>query len=215
MTPFPLIVFDMDGVLVDSVGCHAQAYRDLWARINEPNGPPYARIAGVRTVQVVREVTAYRHPAEADITEWVNFKSNRARECLKGLQAFPDMFSSLEKLQAAGSRFAVGTGASRATADLLLRQSGLDHFFPIVVTADDVTHGKPEPETFLLAITRAGGVPAQSLVVEDSEAGLVAGAAAGAFTASVRSGETIQGPRFLGTFPDVASLTAFLLESRR
>jgi HAD superfamily hydrolase (TIGR01509 family) len=215
MPRFPLIVFDMDGVLVDSVPCHARAYRDLWTMINEPHGPDYSQIAGVRTVQVVREVTAHRNPSEAEITGWVKFKSDRARECLKGLQAFPDMFASLEKLRAAGSRFAVGTGASRATADLLLGQSGLDRFFPIVVTADDVTRGKPEPETFLLAITKSGGNPEASLVVEDSEAGLAAGAAAGAFTASVRSCETIQHPRFLGAFPDVASLTRLLLEPSR
>jgi phosphoglycolate phosphatase-like HAD superfamily hydrolase len=92
--------------------------------IDEPNGPDYSHIAGVRTVQVVREVTAHRNPSEAEITGWVKFKSDRARECLKGLPAFPDMFASLEKLRAAGSRFAVGTGASRATADLLLGQSG-------------------------------------------------------------------------------------------
>lgn len=211
MPRFPLVVFDMDGVLVDSVPCHARAYRDLWSRIKEPNGPSYDQIAGVRTVQVIRDVTAYRNPSEAEITEWVNFKSTRARECLKGLPAFPDIIPSLEKLRVAGSRFAVGTGASRPTADLLLRQAELDRFFPVVVTADDVSRGKPEPETFLLAITRSGGDPAESLVVEDSEAGLAAGASAGAFTASVRSGKTIQHPRFLGSFPDVASLTAHLL----
>ncbi|MEP7326466.1 MAG: HAD family phosphatase [Gemmatimonadota bacterium] len=212
MPRFPLIVFDMDGVLVDSVPCHARAYQELWTRIGEPNGPSYDKIAGVRTVQVVQETTAHRHPSDAEVAEWVKFKSDLARECLKGLPAFPDMIPSLEKLRTAGCRFAVGTGASRATADLLLRQSRLIEFFPVVVTADDVTRGKPDPETFLQAIAKAGGDPVQSLVVEDSDAGLAAGAAAGAYTASVRSGEMIEHPRFLGSFPDVRSLTGILLE---
>lgn len=215
MNPFPLIVFDMDGVLVDSVSCHAQAYRDLWTRISESNGPPYSEIAGVRTVQVVREVTAHRHPSDAEVADWVQFKQARARQCLQGLKAFPDVLPSLQKLEAAGCRFAVGTGASRVTTDLLLGQGGLDRFFPVTVTADDVSRGKPDPETFVLAIAKSGGNPDHSLVVEDSDAGLAAGAASGAWTASVRSGERIQHPRFLGSFPDVAGLTAVLLEAPR
>jgi HAD superfamily hydrolase (TIGR01509 family) len=213
MPRFPLIVFDMDGVLVDSVGCHAEAYRALWARINEPNGPPYSAIAGVRTEQVVREVTAQRHPSEAQLAEWINFKQARARACLQGLPAFPDVIPSLVKLQAAGSRFAVGTGASRGTTDLLLPQAGLARFFPVTVSADDVTRGKPEPETFLRAIELSKGEPGHSLVVEDSAAGLEAGAASGAWTASVRSGATIQHPRFLGSYPDIARLADELTES--
>lgn len=211
MPRFPLIVFDMDGVLVDSTGCHALAYEELWAAIGLKDGPPYSEIAGVRTVQAVRQYTAALRPSETQLAQWVEFKQQRARSCLQHLTPFPDVIPSLERLKAAGSRFAVGTGASRITTDLLLGKAGLMQYFPITVTADDVSRGKPDPETFLRAIQRSGGDPGDSLVVEDSAAGLAAGAGAGAATASVRLGETIAHSAFLGAFPDLVELTDRLL----
>jgi HAD superfamily hydrolase (TIGR01509 family) len=206
-------VFDMDGVLVDSTGFHAQAYQELWARLGIAHPPPYSAIAGVRTDEAVRSYTAQLHPSEAQVSEWVRFKQGRARELLQGLAAFPGVVEALEKLSGRGTHLALGTGASRTTTTLLLGQAGLLRFFPVLVTADDVTRGKPDPATYTRAIELSRGDPATSLVVEDSHAGLIAGAAAGAATASVRTGERIDDGRFLGTFPDVATLVTTLLEN--
>jgi HAD superfamily hydrolase (TIGR01509 family) len=213
MPRFSLIVFDMDGVLVDSTGFHAQAYQELWARLGIPDPPPYSEIAGVRTDEAVRTYTASLHPSESQIAEWVKFKQGRARELLQGLAAFPGVVDALEQVSRRGIHLALGTGASRTTTTLLLGQAGLLRFFPVIVTADDVTQGKPDPATYTRAIELSQGDPAGSLVVEVSHAGLVAGAAAGAATASVRTGERIDDGRFLGTFPDVAALVAKLIES--
>lgn len=213
MPRFPLIVFDMDGVLVDSTGFHAQAYQELWSRLGIPNPPPYSVIAGVRTEEAVRTYTVSLHPSANQIAEWVRFKQGRARALLQGLAAFPGVMEALEQLSRRDTRLALGTGASRTTTSLLLGQAGLLGFFPVIVTADDVKQGKPDPATYTRAIELSRGDPATSLVVEDSHAGLLAGAAAGAATANVRTGERIDDRRFLGTFPDVATLVNTLIES--
>ncbi len=209
---FELIVFDMDGVLTDSSACHARAFADLWARVGVTAPPPYPAIAGRTTESVVREVTGPAAPAEADIRRWVTFKQERAREYLGATGGFADARPAVSRLAQAGLSLALGTGASRATTRMLLERAGLDQFFPVVVTAEDVREGKPAPDTFAAAIRLAGGDPSATLVVEDSRAGILAGIAAGAWVASVRSGEALAHVRFLGSFPDLAELVPVILE---
>lgn len=210
MTELDLIVLDMDGVLTDSSPIHARAYEELWARLGI-EGPAYPTIAGWTTVATIRTHTAALHPSQAQLAEWVAFKQARARAFIEaGEFLFPDVKPALAWMAERGFRLAVGTGASRATATLLLRQSGILDYFRVLVTADDVRRGKPAPDTFADAIAGAGGTPARSLVIEDSASGLVAGDAAGAWTAAVRTGEALTTPRFIGTFPDLRALTQHL-----
>ena len=203
---FSLIVFDMDGVLTDSSAGHARAFAELWSEIGVSSPPAYAEIMGRPTEPVVREFTSHLNPAEADIDRWVAFKQERARRYLNAMESFPDALPTVAALHHEGVGLALGTGASRRTADQLLAHAGLAAFFPVVVTGDDVRLGKPAPETFTLAIERSGGKPDSTLVIEDSLAGLAAGLAAGAWAASVRTGEKVKHDRFIGAFPDLAAL---------
>jgi len=203
---FSLIVFDMDGVLIDSTGCHARAYQDLWPQVGLASPPEYQEIAGVPTETVIRQYTAPLHPTEEQVLRWIRFKQEKAREYLRRTPAFPDTVPVVTSLARRGYRLALGTGASRITTDQLLTQTALVQFFPVTVTADDVSEGKPAPETFATAIRKSSADPGDSLVVEDSHAGLLSGAAAGAWTASIRTGEKIDDGRFLGTFPTLAAL---------
>jgi mannitol-1-/sugar-/sorbitol-6-phosphatase len=209
-----LVVFDMDGVLVDSTGCHARAYQDLWKQVGLADPPSYHDLAGVPTDTAVRHYTAALKPSNNQVERWVRFKQERARKYLRRTPAFPDALPVVTALHRLGYKLAVGTGASSITTHQLLSQTGLLAYFPVIVTADDVTAGKPAPETFSRAIEQADGVPDTSVVIEDSVAGLEAGAAAQAWTGSVRTGETVAHPRFLGTFPDIASLYPVITGSR-
>jgi sugar-phosphatase len=203
---FDLIVFDMDGVLVDSTGCHARAYEDLWLQIGLVHPPTYNDLAGIPTVTAVRQHTAPLRPSEDQVQQWVRFKQERARMYLRQTPAFPDALPIVTSVHGQGYRLAVGTGASRITTHQLLSQTGLLPFFPVVVTADDVREGKPAPETFARAIEQSGAGPDHSLVVEDSAAGLASGASARAWTVSVRTGERTADDRFLGAFPNLTAL---------
>lgn len=209
-TPPGLIVFDLDGVLVDTTPCHEHAFAELWARIGI-RGPDYASIAGRTTAEVVAEVTAPLGPSDAERAGWVRFKQERARTLVAEQSApFPDSAPTLRDLHRQGRRLALGTGASSATAGLVLRHAGLEGFFPVVVTGDDIHRGKPDPETYRLVLARCGTEAEAALVVEDSEAGIAAGLAAGARVVSVRSGLRDGHPRFLEALPDLAALTGFL-----
>lgn len=206
MRRFSLVVFDMDGVLVDSTPCHARAYQELWAHLGV-DGPPYQAIAGRATDSVVAEYAAPLAPTEAQLQEWVRLKQTAARRCLgSGLAPFPDAAAAVGRLHARGIPLALGTGASRATTALIMAGIGLQPFFPVVVTSEDVVRGKPAPDIFTAAIRQSAGIPEKTLIIEDSQAGLRAAIDAGAWTASVRSGERVDHPRFAGEWPDLGRL---------
>lgn len=212
MPRFPVVVFDLDGVLADSSACHALAYRELWSRVGV-EGPPYPTIAGLCTRDSVARVTEALRPSAETLAAWVRFKQERAREyLLTTILGFPDAEPMVRALARQGVQLAIGTSASRATATLMLDRSGLTPYFPVVVTADDVALSKPAPDTHAAAIARRRGHATEALVIEDSISGLSAGDAAGAFTAGVRSGARIESGRFLGSFPDLVALRAAVLE---
>ena len=212
MARFSLIIFDMDGVLADSSPCHARAYQDLWKEIGV-EGPRYDSIMGRPTGEVIREITTDLEPTPEQVDQWIRFKQDRARAYLqKETVTFPDTREVLERLTASGTAIAVGTSASRDTAELLLRQIGVLPLIPVLVTSDDVREGKPAPDTYLEALRRSGGNAERTLVVEDSLSGLRAATAAGTWSAAVRNNLSYSGPRFLGNFPDLRSL-AVTIES--
>ncbi|HKQ79447.1 MAG TPA: HAD family phosphatase [Blastocatellia bacterium] len=211
MKDFDLLIFDLDGVLVNTTSSHARAYGDLWRKLGV-EGPPYERIAGRKTSEVVAEVTTEMKPSAAEIRGWVGFKQKQARKHMLTEEiVYGDSLPSLTALAREGVKLALGTGASLETTDIVLRRMGLSGFFSIVVTAEDVTEGKPSPECYQNIIARAAVSPGKALVLEDSSSGLAAALATGAYAASVRSGVTARHARFIGSFED---LTALLLNLR-
>lgn len=206
---FDLVVFDLDGVLVNTSPCHEQAFSDLWNLLGIA-GPRYEMIAGRKTVEVIEQFAAEIKP-DRRREELVRFKQERAREYLSSAQiAFEDSAECLRLLADEGRLLALGTGASRTTTELVLRRFGWQTVFPVVVTGEDVAAGKPAPDIYRLAIARSGASAERTLIVEDSEAGLAAAGAAEAYSVSVRSGVRSDHPRFIGSFPDLGSMLAAL-----
>jgi len=210
MRDFDLLIFDMDGVLVDTTPCHRRAYDALWSRLGIA-GPPYEQIAGRKTDEVVAEFATGLQPAPAQLREWVLFKQARAREYLATEEIiFSDIADCLTALAGSQIRLALATGASRETVGLIFSRLGFADIFSIIMTGEDVIRGKPAPEIYLKAIWRAAASPQRTLVVEDSDAGLAAAMASGAYVASVRTGARVEGANFIGAFPDLRELLSYL-----
>ena len=207
---FAWVVFDLDGVLVDTSPCHSRAYADLWAEIGLA-GPAYADIAGQKTVEVVAQVAADLTPTEEQLRSWTAFKQKRAQRYIAREDiAFADTLPALRALSAAGMPLALGTGASRQTAKAVLARLGLADFFAVVATAEDVVRGKPAPDVYEALLRRLNADPNRALVVEDSPVGLAAALAAGAHAASVRTGHGLDHRKFIGRYADLRSLFATL-----
>jgi HAD superfamily hydrolase (TIGR01509 family) len=212
---FELVIFDLDGVLVNTSPLHERAYNELWELLGI-SGPRYEAIAGRKTIDVIRAVTSQMRPAQGWIEEWANFKQERARHYLESdAIAFDDSAECIGRLIGKGQRLALGTGASRKTTEMILSRFDWESAFPVVVTGEDVETGKPAPDIYELAIQCSGAAANRTLIVEDSQAGLSAAAAANAFSVSVRSGASIDDERFVGIFPDLRSITAAMESDNR
>jgi len=205
--PFELVVFDLDGVLADTSRCHASAWAQVFAELGRP-APPYESIAGMRTLDVILE---HGGMSAARAAEWVSRKQQLARRLLAQNDVlFPDAGPAVRALAANGLRLAVGTGASRETAEIVLARLGLAEALEAVVTASEVGRGKPDPEVYARVLALTGVAPERALVAEDSPAGVASALAAGADVATIRSGYHVEHARFFGAFADLGALAARL-----
>jgi sugar-phosphatase len=173
------VLFDLDGVLVESRESTERVWLE-WAvknRIDE--AALRSAMHGVRSADVIRALRPDLDAvAEAEEVE------RRQAEAAAGLAAIPGAVAALEALRA--ERVAVVTSGTRPLALARLAAAGIEPP-AVVVFADDVTRGKPDPEGYLTAARRLGADPAEALVVEDAPPGIEAGRAAGMATVAVPS----------------------------
>jgi sugar-phosphatase len=177
------VLFDLDGVLVDSRRCIELVWYE-WARRHGLDAAAILRVAhGRRTGETVREVApqldAAAEAAALDAMEEVEERgiseAPGARELLAGLSP---------------TQWAVVTSGSPGVARLRLRVGHVPQP-PVLITGADVRRGKPDPEGYLRAAAALGHAPFACVVIEDTPAGVAAGKAAGMAVLAVR-----------GTYPD-------------
>jgi sugar-phosphatase len=169
---FAAFLFDMDGTLVDSI---AVANR-VWTRWAEGHGiDPDAVLRtmhGVRAVETIR-----RHLPQGDVEHESAMLTQAEMEDMEGVLELAGAAAFLRSLPP--DRWAVVTSAPRGLALARLEYAGIP-VPPVMVTAEDVSHGKPAPDCFLLAARRLGVEPGHCLVWEDAPSGIAAAEAAGA-----------------------------------
>ncbi|MGF1661448.1 MAG: HAD-IA family hydrolase [Kineosporiaceae bacterium] len=192
---FDAVLFDMDGTLLDSTASVVRS----WTRWAGEFGVPLSALTS-RSFHGVpaRDIVAILLPEgdlEAAHDRIVELEVLDATDCA----ALP---GAVPALAAAAGRAAVVTSCSAPLAAARLAAARLP-VPAVVVTADDVMRGKPDPEPFLAAARRLGADPRRCLVVEDAPAGLAAGAAAGCATVAVT---TTHGPEDLVADVVVGSL---------
>lgn len=186
------VLFDMDGVLFDSMPHHAEA----WHKIMQAHGLQLSREeaylhegrTGAGTINIV-----YRRQLGRDATpeEIESIYQEKSVEFNKYPEAerMPGAWPLLQKIKAGGLVPMVVTGSGQRS--LLDR---LEHNFPgmfrreLMVTAFDVKHGKPDPEPYLMALEKGNLHPGEAVVVENAPLGVEAGHKAGIFTIAVNTG---------------------------
>ncbi len=182
------LIFDMDGVVVDSNGTH----RDAWIEYNARHGivttdEMLGRMYGRRNDEIVRDYFG------AHLSEEEAVAHGAAKEALYREMIAPHVNQSLvpgvrEFLEAHQELpIALATNAEAANADFVLQETGLLPLFRFVVDGQQVTHAKPHPEIYLLAAKLLGIDPASCIVFEDSYAGVAAGIAAGMRVVGIQS----------------------------
>jgi HAD superfamily hydrolase (TIGR01509 family) len=180
------VVFDCDGVLVDS----EPIADEVWAMALAERG--YEMTAEDAVVCLgTSEPTTYAYYAERAAVlpyeeHMAAIDAIRAPVYEERLEAFPDAYDTVRSLAALGVPMAVASSSRRSDLDSKLSLTGLDRYFDAFVGGDEVEHGKPEPDVYLEAARRLGIPPSDCIAIEDAEHGATAAVAAGMRAVMVR-----------------------------
>lgn len=175
------VIFDVDGVLVDSYNAHYQSWQLFCGeRGLEMTHAQFIATFGRTSREIIKELWPNHVASEAAVAELDDRKEALFRELLA--HDFPTMDGAVElidRLHDEGVLLAVGSSGPPENVGLVLDALGRRSVFGGVVTGDDVTRGKPNPQVFLLGAERLGASPSNCVVIEDAPVGVAAAHAAG------------------------------------
>ena len=174
------VIFDMDGVLVDSYRAHYESWRRMLGQRGITfTEQQFAETFGRTSREIIRHYWADR-VGDAEITAWDADKEAAYRDIIAA--DFPEMNGAhelIEALHAAGFVMAIGSSGPPENVQAVLDHLPSGRLITARVDAFDVTHGKPHPEVFLKAAEKLGVEPKRCAVIEDAPAGVEAARRAG------------------------------------
>jgi len=174
-------IFDWDGVIIDSGQLHAESWRRLAAELGKKIAPDsFIRGFGMKSALIIAEIHRWATEPE-EIARLENRKEALYREIVaqSAIAALPGVVEWLERLRVAGVPCAVASSTHRLNIDAVLDRIGLKQAFTEIISAEDVKHGKPNPEVFQKAAERLGLAAKRCVVFEDAHVGIEAAHAAG------------------------------------
>jgi len=201
------VLWDLDGTLVDSEEYHWLSWRDtMRAEAVDLSYERFLASFGQRNDRILAgwlgpdaDPDRLRRIGDAKEQEYRRLAETR------GLAPLPGAREWLSSLRAAGWRQAIASSAPRLNVETMLRVLNLASFLDAVVSAEDVTRGKPDPEVFLTAAARLGVPPSRCIVVEDAAAGVEAARRAGMRSVGVSRSGALEADVFVTSLADLAA----------
>lgn len=185
--PIEGAVFDVDGVLFDTERLMHQVWLEVSAEMGWPQvGEDYLEFVGQNRTDIYAKMLKFYGP-EFQREEFLPACSQRlqARMERQGVPLKPGVAELFEFLRERGIPIAIATSTAAVRTKRRMEMTGLDRFLRAMVTGDQVVHGKPDPEIYLLACQALGTDPKRTLAVEDSRNGILSAHAAGMPTVMV------------------------------
>ncbi|MFI5454562.1 MAG: HAD family hydrolase [Isosphaerales bacterium] len=177
-----LAIFDHDGVLVDSLEFHTQAWFELGRRTGLSFTAEFIhQTFGMTNPSIFRKLLGEKI-SEDEMSRYSDLKEVCYRDVARGrICLMEGVREVLDALTARGVKLAIGSSGVRANLELTVKECGLDGRFAAIASLEDITRGKPDPQVFLVAAAKAGAEPARSVVFEDAPVGIQAAKAAGMY----------------------------------
>lgn len=174
------VIFDLDGVLVDTGWAHKQSWYDLAEKEGfSMSDEFFYSTFGMQNYQIIPMLLGHEPSAE-EINRLAEWKEQRYRELVADKLTLSDGADVLLKdLKDEGFLLAIGSSAPQENLALILQRLHVQAFFDAYVTKEDVSKGKPAPDTFLKAAGKLALPPSRCVVLEDAVQGIEAGKAAG------------------------------------
>lgn len=175
------VIFDMDGVLVDSQPYHFKADIETMSEYGVVKDQKfYEKFAGTLTsdrMRILKDLFKLDIPVEEMVKKREDMILEiMAREDIKPVSGIPEFLKSIKNR---GLKTAVASSSGYDLIGLILSRLGISEYFDSITSGNDVKRGKPDPDVFLLAAERIGVNPRDCFVVEDSENGVKAAKSAG------------------------------------
>ena len=182
----PLAIFDHDGVLVDSLEFHQQAWFELGRRTGLSFTPEFIHETfGMTNPAIFRRLLGDAI-SDHDVQAYSELKEVCYRDVARGkIALMPGVRAALDLLTARGVKLAIGSSGVLLNLELTVNECGLTGRFAAIASLEDITRGKPDPQVFLVAAAKAGCAPAHSVVFEDAPVGIQAAKAAGMYAVGI------------------------------
>jgi beta-phosphoglucomutase len=191
--PIKAVIFDMDGVIVDTNPAHRVAWREYFERHGKPlsDADFVEYISGKHNSQIVAHLFSGQDLTPDDIRRVGDEKEALFRELYKAdITPVPGIPAFLAALRSAGIKTAVATSAPVENLDFVLDALDLRAYFDVLLHERSITHPKPDPEVYQKAMAELGVRPDDSVVFEDSMTGIQAARASGAYVVGVATTQT-------------------------
>ena len=189
--PLRAVVFDLDGLLVNTEELYEQVGSELLRRRGHTLGGELLTAMMGRPQRIALQMMIDHHRLDATIEGLAQETEEIFRDLLDTrLQPMPGVVELLHSLETASVPKAIATSSSRRFARDILGRLDWESRFSFLVCGDEVTDGKPHPEIYLTAAKRLALAPAEIMVLEDSHNGCQAAVAAGTFAVAVPSGHS-------------------------
>ena len=179
------LIFDLDGTLSNSLPVHLSTWNSIGERYGFRFDPKILyEMTGRPTIEFARRVVE-QYGLSISPEEVVTLKQQSFWDSTALLKPIEEMID-IVKAYHGKLPMSVGTGASRKSAEVQLNALDITKYFDFIVSAEDVTRHKPEPETFLLCAELMNVKPSQCQVFEDGDLGIAAAQKAGMIVTDVR-----------------------------
>jgi HAD superfamily hydrolase (TIGR01509 family) len=172
------IIFDLDGVLVDSMPAHYKAWEIAFRevaniKVDERTIYMLEGMRGSDLVKTIFEQKGFKNPS---LLEKVNSKKNEIFKTVSSVDSYDDTKEIVASLECSK---AVVSGSAKEDVEAIIDKNFGKTLFEIIITADDIEKGKPDPSSFIIALRRMNLKPSQTIVVENAPLGVQAANNAG------------------------------------
>jgi HAD superfamily hydrolase (TIGR01509 family) len=211
MKRFEAVIFDMDGVIVDSEPLHERAFREVFAEMGygDTHGINFADYYGRSDKALWLDFIAKHHPPQP-FEELLAWKQRRLVELVVAEKPIFEGLPELVEKLAPRYKLGVASGSPHAVIDEVLRLENLRRFFPVVVSVTDMGKGKPAPDVFLRTAELLGVAPTDCCVIEDAAVGIEAALAAGmdviAITNTLPAEKLLRASRVVKHYSEIEAL---------
>ena len=205
------IVFDMDGVIIDSHPLHRRAWKTFLQTAGRKvtDAELDFILDGRKREEILCHFLGELSPSQ--IVDYGARKDEMLRQLAEDMQPLRGVVEFLDSLSQVGIRIALATSAGHRRAHGTLRGLGLARYFDAIVTGDEVASGKPDPAIYRLVAERLNEVPENLLAVEDAVSGVKSARAAGMRCVGIAPAERAEELRAVGADPVISDFQSFSL----